>query len=159
MNYCNLSAYADWNCDGDFDDANELVATAGKKGTSNNPELNDYTLKVLLPYDVPEGITHIRLRLDGAWAKGYDSNGAMPAKAQAMRMVYDVPVEVTSQASTPCTITVKSADLSKGTVDANGQPETFTYDTGNEIVLRSYPIAGYSVNGLISMGARYRKVG
>ena len=145
LNYCNLSAYADWNCDGDFDNANELVATAGKKGTSNNPELNDYTLKVLLPYDVPEGITHIRLRLDGAWAKGYDSNGAMPAKAQAMRMVYDVPVEVTSQASTPCTITVKSADLSKGTVDANGQPETFTYDTGNEIVLRSYPIAGYSV--------------
>ena len=145
LNYCNLSAYADWNCDGDFDDADELIATAGKKETNDNTELNDYTLKVLLPYDVPEGITHIRLRLDGAWAKGYDSKGAMPAKAQAMRMVYDIPVEVTSQASTPCTITVKSADLTKGTVDANGQPETFTYGTGNEIVLRSYPIAGYSV--------------
>lgn len=48
LNYCNLSAYADWNADGTFNDADELVATYGTKSSSNNGALNDYTLKVLL---------------------------------------------------------------------------------------------------------------
>lgn len=146
LNYCNLSAYADFNCDGDFDDAGELIQTFGEKSSAGNGALNDYTLKVLLPYDVPEGITHIRLRFDGAWAGGYDATtGAMPAKSETYRMVYDIPVNVTDQASTACTVTVKSSDVNKGTVDANGQPDTYTYKVGEEIVLRSYPVEGYNV--------------
>ena len=146
LNYCNLSAYADFNCDGDFDDEGELIQAYGEKSSANNGALNDYTLKVLLPYDVPEGITHIRLRFDGAWAGGYDATtGAMPAKSETYRMVYDIPVKVTAQASTACTVTVKSSDVNKGTVDANGQPDTYTYKVGEEIVLRSYPVEGYTV--------------
>lgn len=146
LNYCNLSAYADLNGDGDFEDEGELIVAEGKKGTNENVALNDYTLKVLLPYDVPEGITRIRLRFDGAWAGGYNAQtGAMPAKAETYRMVYDIPVNITSQANTPCTVTVKSSDVNKGTVDANGQPDTYTYKVGEEIVLRSYPVSGYSV--------------
>ena len=69
MGYTNLSAYIDLNSDGDFDDEGELIKVEGEKEKQNH-QLNDYTLKVLLPYDMPEGITHIRLRLDGAWQKG-----------------------------------------------------------------------------------------
>lgn len=153
LNYCNISAYADFNCDGDFDDEGELVKAFGEKSSASNGALNDYTLNVLLPYDVPEGVTHIRLRFDGAWAGGYDATtGAMPAKSETYRMVYDIPVNVTSQASTACTVTVKSSDVNKGTVDANGQPDTYTYKVGEEIVLRSYPVEGYSVKWVDQYG-------
>ena len=146
MNYCNLSAYADWNNDGEFNADDELIATEGKKSSADNGQLNDYTLKVLLPYDVPEGITHIRLRFDGAWEDGYDSNGAMPAKNKTTRMVYDIPVNVIAYAETACTVTVKSSDKNKGTVDANGQTETFTYKVGEDVVLRCYPSANYKLD-------------
>lgn len=146
LNYCNLTAYADWNNDGEFNADDELLATVGEKSSSNNGQLNDYTLKVLLPYTVPEGLTHIRLRFDGAWESGYDSNGAMPAKHSTTRMVYDIPVEVIPYAQTACTVTVKTSDTSKGTVDANGQTETFTYKVGEDVVLRCYPASGYKID-------------
>lgn len=101
MGYTNLSAYIDLNSDGDFDDEGELIKVEGEK-EKQNPQLNDYTLKVLLPYDMPEGVTHIRLRLDGAWQKGYDAQtGAMPADNELMRMAYDVPVDILPQSSAP----------------------------------------------------------
>lgn len=143
LNYCNLSAYADWNADGTFNDTDELIATYGQKANASNDKLNDYTLKVLLPYNAAEGLTHIRLRFDGAWQNGYNTNGAMPAKAKTMRMVYDIPINVTSYANTACTITVKSSDLKQGTVDANGQAETYTYKVGEDVILRCYPAKGY----------------
>ena len=146
LDYCNLSAYADWNNDGEFDADDELVATAGEKSSAGNSQLNDYTLKVLLPYTVPEGLTHIRLRFDGAWQGGYDANGAWPAKYKTLRMVYDIPVEVIPYAETACTVTVKSGDANKGTVDANGQTETFTYKVGEDVVLRCYPSEGYKLD-------------
>ena len=71
----------------------------------------------------------------------------MPADATTQRMVYDIPVNVTRQASFPCTVTVESADAVKGTVDANGQPDTYTYGVGEEIVLRVYPAKGQKVKG------------
>ena len=146
LNYCNLSAYVDLNGDGDFEDKGELIVAEGKKETNANAALNNYTLKVLLPYEVPTGVTHIRLRFDSAWAEGFDTQtGAMPAKAATARMVYDIPVNITEKANTACTVTVKSSDVNKGTVDANGQPDTYTYKVGEEIVLRSYPVSGYSV--------------
>lgn len=146
LNYCRLSAYIDLNSDGDFEDSDELLAVLGEKSSAENTMLNDYTLDVLLPYDVPEGVTHVRLRFDGAWQTGQDSStGAMPAKAKTLRMVYDVPVLITTQSATACTVTVKSADTAKGTVDANGQPDTYTYGAGEEVVLRCYPSDGYEL--------------
>lgn len=146
MNYCRLSAYGDFNCDGDFDDDDEFIAVVGGKSTSGNTQLNDYTLKVLLPYEVPTGLTHVRLRFDSSWASGWDSTtDAMPAKSSTTRMVYDIPVNVTTQATTACTISVTCNDGTRGTVDANGQPETYTYGVGDEIVLRAYPGDGYEV--------------
>ncbi len=146
LTYCNLSAYADWNVDGNFNLSDELIKAYGTKKSASNGALNDYTLKVLIPYTVPEGVTHLRLRFDGAWADGYDSaTGAMPAKAETYRMVYDIPLNVTSSSSTPCTITVKTDGSGHGTADANGQPDTYTYNVGEDVVLRAYPADGYQV--------------
>lgn len=146
MAYCNLSAYVDLNADGDFDDTGEMVKAVGNKGAANNGQLDDYTLTVRLPYEIPTGVTRIRLRFDSAWKDGYNSNGAMPAKQKTTRMVYDIPLNITTQAATPCTVTVKSANAKQGTVDANGQPDTYTYKVGEEVVLRCYPAAGYKLN-------------
>lgn len=154
MGYTNLSAYIDLNSDGDFDDEGELIKVEGEK-EKQNPQLNDYTLKVLLPYNMPEGITHIRLRLDGAWQKGYDAQtGAMPADNGLMRMAYDVPVDVLPQSSAPCTVTVKTDGSGHGTADANGQPDTYTYKAGESVVLRAYPADGYRVYWTDQYGRR-----
>lgn len=154
MGYTNLSAYIDLNSDGDFDDEGELIKVEGEK-EKQNPQLNDYTLKVLLPYDMPEGITHIRLRLDGAWQDGYDAEtGAMPADNGLMRMAYDVPVDVLPQSSAPCTVTVKADGSGHGTADANGQPDTYTYKAGESVVLRAYPADGYRVYWTDQYGRR-----
>ncbi len=148
LNYCHLSAYADFNSDGDFDDDGELVAVVGEAQTSANSQLNDYTLSVLLPYDAAEGLTHIRLRFDGAWTDSQwdSSTKAMSADATATRFVYDVPVEVTAYSPTACTVTVKSNNESYGTVDANGQSNPYTYAVGEDVVLRAYPADGYVVS-------------
>lgn len=154
MGYTNLSAYIDLNSDGDFDDEGELIKVEGEK-EKQNPQLNDYTLKVLLPYDMPEGVTHIRLRLDGAWQKGYDAQtGAMPADNELMRMAYDVPVDILPQSSAPCTVTVKADGSGHGTADANGQPDTYTYKAGESVVLRAYPADGYRVYWTDQYGRR-----
>lgn len=154
MGYTNLSAYIDLNSDGDFDDEGELIKVEGEK-EKQNPQLNDYTLKVLLPYDMPEGVTHIRLRLDGAWQKGYDAQtGAMPADNELMRMAYDVPVDISPQSSAPCTVTVKADGSGHGTADANGQPDTYTYKAGESVVLRAYPADGYRVYWTDQYGRR-----
>lgn len=154
MGYTNLSAYIDLNSDGDFDDEGELIKVEGEK-EKQNPQLNDYTLKVLLPYDMPEGVTHIRLRLDGAWQKGYDAQtGAMPADNELMRMAYDVPVDILPQSSAPCTVTVKADGSGHGTADANGQTATYTYKAGESIVLRATPADGYRVYWTDQYGRR-----
>lgn len=154
MGYTNLSAYIDLNSDGDFDDEGELIKVEGEK-EKQNPQLNDYTLKVLLPYDMPEGVTHIRLRLDGAWQKGYDAQtGAMPADNGLMRMAYDVPVDILPQSSAPCTVTVKADGSGHGTADANGQTATYTYKAGESIVLRATPADGYRVYWTDQYGRR-----
>ena len=146
MDYCRLSAYIDLNADGDFDDADELITVYGKKQEAANGALNDYSLNVLLPYDIPVGVTHIRLRFDGAWNEGWDSTtDAMPANNKTMRMVYDVPLNVLAEASYACSVGVKSQDATMGTVDANGQPDTYVYAVGEDVVLRAYPATGYVV--------------
>lgn len=154
MGYTNLSAYIDLNSDGDFDDEGELIKVEGEK-EKQNPQLNDYTLKVLLPYDMPEGVTHIRLRLDGAWQKGYDAQtGAMPADNELMRMAYDVPVDILPYSAQECSVTVKADGSGHGTADANGQPDTYTYKAGESVVLRAYPADGYRVYWTDQYGRR-----
>ncbi len=154
MGYTNLSAYIDLNSDGDFDDEGELIKVEGEK-EKQTPQLNDYTLKVLLPYNMPEGITHIRLRLDGAWQKGYDAKtGAMPADNGLMRMAYDVPVDILPYSTQECSVTVTTDKSGHGTADANGQTETYTYKAGESVVLRAYPADGYRVYWTDQYGRR-----
>ena len=144
--YCRLSAYIDLNSDGDFDDPGEFIAVVGDKNTGGNRQLSDGSLNVLLPFAMPQGITHIRLRFDGSYTGGWDeTTDAKPAKATTQRMVYDIPLNITEYAAQASTVTVKSADLKRGTVDANGQPDTYTYKVGEDIVLRCYPAEGYKI--------------
>ncbi len=146
LGYCRLSAYIDLNSDGDFVDAGEFLAVMGNKGDTNN-ELQNAGLTILLPYDIQQGVTHVRLRFDGAWQTDNldPKTDAKLPDAKTMRMVYDVPVNVIPQSVQACTVTVKSADAKTGTVDANGQPDTYTYAAGEPVVLRAYPSAGYQL--------------
>lgn len=145
MDYCYLSAYIDMDGDGEFYLDNELLAVKGTHGARNN-EVRTGPITVTLPFDVPQGITHLRLRFDGAWMQGYDeTTGAFPAKASTKRMVYDVLVNVVSAATKAVTVTVKSGDTGRGTVDANGQPDTYTYKVNEDVVLRAYPVDGYKI--------------
>lgn len=147
LNYCRLTAYIDLNADGDFDDEGEMLGVVGEKESAGNHRLNAYTLPVLLPYAVPDGTTHLRLRFDGAWStQQLNEAGGVPAKASCNRMVYDIPVRVDRQYRKSCTVTVKSEDPAKGVVDANGQPDTYTYAAGEEVVLRCYPAQGYRLD-------------
>ncbi len=147
LGYCRLSAYIDLNSDGDFNDAGEFLAVMGNKSGTNN-ELQNASLAILLPYDIPQGVTHVRLRFDGAWQLDNinPATDATRPDAKMMRMVYDVPVNVTAQSAQACTITVKTSDKKAGTVDANGQPDTYTYSAGEPVVLRCYPAEGYEIH-------------
>ena len=71
LNYTYLSAYIDLNCDGEFDMNNELLAVKGShSGTSSAPCSGP--LQITLPFDMPEGLTHIRILL--SWWRMVDSN-------------------------------------------------------------------------------------
>ncbi len=155
LHYCCLSAYIDLNSDGDFEDDGEFLGVIGNRGNTNTV-LHDNHIDVLLPYNVPLGMTRIRLRFDGAWNGGLvsktDVNGnivqAMPAKAETYRMVYDVPVDVIAYSTTPCEITVKSGNEAGGTIDANGNTNPYTWSDPNEYaILRAYPVDGYVLDG------------
>ena len=116
LKYCNLSAYIDLNADGDFNDNGELLKVAGTKGAVNTA-VCEGKINVLLPYDTPLGITHMRMRFDGAWTSGYDTNsGAYPAKKTLNRMCYEIIINVTEFSQTASHITVKSNNSSWGTV-------------------------------------------
>ena len=116
LKYCNLSAYIDLNADGDFNDNGELLKVAGTKGAVNTA-VCEGKINVLLPYDIPLGITHMRMRFDGAWTSGYDTNsGAYPAKKTLNRMCYEIIINVTEFSQTASHITVKSNNSSWGTV-------------------------------------------
>ena len=144
LQYTYLSAYLDLNADGEFNMDDELL---GVKGTlsAQNTAVKNGSFTILLPYDMPLGLTHIRLRFDGAWKSGYkttEKGKAFPAKMIANRMVYDIPVNVVAVAPYATTVTVKSVDELLGTVDANGQPATHVYTKTDEVVLRATPSEG-----------------
>ena len=146
LQYTYLSAYIDLDNDGDFNKTNELIAVKGShNSTSSHPCSGPIT--VTLPFDVPEGLTHLRLRFDGAWKTGYDAaSNAFDAKATLNRMCYDILVNVKSPAHKAVTVTVQSSNTERGTGDANGPPDSDTDPVGAQVILRAYPKDGYKID-------------
>ena len=145
MGYCNLSAYIDLNQDGDFDDEGELVTVRGNKGGYYNGICND-PVTVLLPYDIPTGVTHLRLRFDGAWKKNYDATTqAFPPKAELNRMCYEVLVNVLDKANHATHIVIQSEDEKKGTVRNITGVTGIDIDVpvGTQICMEAEPKNGY----------------
>ncbi len=147
MQYTYLTAYIDINGDGDFNLQDELLAIKGNTDATYR-DICKSPITLLLPYNIPTGTTRIRLRFDGAWKEGYASTShgsAYPAKNTANRMVYDIRLNVTEVAPYACTVNV-TTDNRRGTVDANGQENTYTYTTNDDVVLRAYPGNGYQLS-------------
>lgn len=148
MQYTYLTAYMDIDGDGEFNTEDELLTVRGTIAAPY-PNLCHAPLSILLPYDMPIGITHLRLRFDGAWKSGHIETArgnAFPAKSTANRMVYDIILNVTDTAPYPCTVSVATDSRERGTVDANGQENTYTYKANDDIVLRAYPTNGYKLS-------------
>lgn len=121
--YCSLSAYIDLNGDGDFEDEGELLKVLGTPAKADGAVCGG-TINVLLPYDMPLGITHLRMRFDGAWKEGYDTvTKAFPAKADANRMIYEIVLNVTEYPETPTLVTINSNNEEWGiaTMELDGQ--------------------------------------
>ncbi|MBQ8336466.1 MAG: alpha-N-acetylglucosaminidase [Bacteroidaceae bacterium] len=111
LKYCYMRAFIDLNADGDFDDEGELVKSIGTAGAQNAAVCNG-KINVILPYDTPLGITHMRLRFDGAW----DGPTAKTAKEASIRPVYEIIINVTEFSQLASQITVKSNNDAWGTV-------------------------------------------
>ncbi len=132
LQFCCLSAYIDLNADGDFTDEGELLKVAGTKGAKNTAACEG-KINVILPYDAPLGITHMRLRFDGAWKdNGYDAaTKSYDAKAQLNRMCYEVVINVTEKSDKAATINVETNAADWGTVEV-WTDETPTTETFKE---------------------------
>lgn len=152
LKYCYLSAYIDLNADGDFDDEGELLKVAGSHNATNSA-VCAVCIDVLLPYDMPLGITHMRLRFDGAWTSGYSSEtDAYPAKNALNRMCYEVVLNVTEYSETASQITVASNNSEWGTVylglsdlPPGSTPTTLSVASGLK----------YTLNAVASEGAEF----
>ena len=118
LKYCCLSAYIDLNADGDFTDEGELLKVAGTKGAESTTACEG-KINVLLPYDAPLGLTHMRIRFDGAWKdNGYNATTkSYDAKAQLNRMCYEVVINITEKSDKAATINVETNNSDWGTVE------------------------------------------
>ncbi len=135
LKYCCLSAYIDLNADGDFTDEGELLKVAGTKGAQSTTACEG-KINVILPYDAPLGLTHMRLRFDGAWKdNGYDATTkSYDAKAQLNRMCYEIVINVTEKSDKAATINVETNSAEWGTVEV-WTDETPDGSTGTEWVV------------------------
>ena len=114
LKYCYMRAFIDLNADGDFNDAGELLKSTGSESAQNTAVCSG-KINVLLPYDMPIGMTHMRLRFDGAW----DNNGkptSKDAKDASIRPVYEIVINVTEFSQLASHITVKSNNDDWGNV-------------------------------------------
>ena len=111
LKYCYMRAFIDLNADGDFEDEGELVKHTGSVGAADT-DVCSGKINVILPYEMPLGITHMRLRFDGAW----DAPTGKSAKDACIRPVYEIIINVTEFSQTASDITVKSNNSSWGTV-------------------------------------------
>ena len=131
LKYCYFRAFIDLNQDGDFDDEGELLKEVGSNGAQNTAVCSN-KISVLLPYDMPLGITHMRLRFDGAW----DNSGkpsSRGAKDASIRPVYEIIINVTEKSDKAATINVKTNNAEWGTVEVwtDETPDGSTGSTWN----------------------------
>ncbi len=115
LKYCYFRAFIDLNQDGDFDDEGELLKEVGTNGGQNTAVCSN-AINVLLPYDMPLGITHMRLRFDGAWDNGNNPSGR-GAKDASIRPVYEIIINVTDKSDKAATINVETNSTDWGTVE------------------------------------------
>ena len=108
--HCYFRAYIDLNADGDFDDEGELLKEVGTKGAQNTAVCSN-KINVLLPYNMPLGITHMRLRFDSAWNIGEG------AKDPSVRPVYEIIINVTEFSEKAAHITVATNSEEWGVVN------------------------------------------
>ena len=114
LKYCYMRAFIDLNGDGDFDDNGELLKSTGTAGAQNTAVCTG-KINVVLPYEMPLGMTHMRLRFDGAW----DNNNRPAdkgAKDASIRPVYEIVINVTEFSQTASHITVKANSNDWGNV-------------------------------------------
>ena len=129
LKYCYFRAFIDFNADGDFDDEGELLKTVGTEGAQNTAVCSN-GVNVVLPYEMPLGITHMRLRFDGAWDNGGNPSGK-GAKDASIRPVYEIILNVTEFSDKAAHIEVSSNNEEWGTV-AVWTDETPDGSTRNE---------------------------
>ena len=129
LKYCYFRAFIDLNADGDFDDDGELLKEVGTNGAQNAAVCSN-KINVLLPYDMPLGITHMRLRFDGAWDNNNKPSGR-GAKDASIRPVYEIIINVTDQSDKAATINVETNNQEWGTVEV-WTDETPDGSTGTE---------------------------
>lgn len=115
LKYCYFRAFIDLNQDGDFDDEGELLKEVGTDGAANTAVCSN-KINVLLPYDMPLGITHMRLRFDGAWDNGNKPSGR-GAKDASIRPVYEIIINVTEGSDKAAHIEVETNSADWGTVE------------------------------------------
>ena len=115
LKYCYFRAFIDLNQDGDFDDEGELLKTVGTDGAANTAVCSN-KINVLLPYDMPLGITHMRLRFDGAWDNSNKPSGR-GAKDASIRPVYEIIINVTEGSDKAAHIEVETNSTDWGTVE------------------------------------------
>lgn len=148
LNYTRLSAYVDLNGDGDFADGGEFVGTIGDL-SKQNAELNNGSIQIVLPYDATVGLTHVRLRFDGAWETGnMTAAGGREPYTTTTRMVYDIKLNITEFSTSPtATITAVSADPALGAVRITGgqidNQNPAIVNEGKEVTLDATPATGY----------------
>ena len=114
LKYCYFRAFIDLNADGDFDDEGELLKEVGTNGAENAAVCSN-KINVLLPYDMPLGITHMRLRFDGAWDNS-NKPSQRGAKDASIRPVYEIIINVTEFSDKAAHITVATNSEDWGTV-------------------------------------------
>ncbi len=129
LQYCYFRAYIDLNADGDFDDEGELLKEVGTNGATNTAVCSN-TMNVLIPYDMPLGITHMRLRFDGAWDNSNNPSGR-GAKDSSIRPVYEIVLNITDKTDKAAHVTVKTNSEEWGTVEV-WTDETPDGSTGTE---------------------------
>lgn len=129
LKYCYFRAYIDLNADGDFDDEGELLKEVGTNGATNTAVCSN-TMNVLLPYDAPLGITHMRLRFDGAWDNSNNPSGR-GAKDSSIRPVYEIVLNITDKTDKAAHVTVNTNSEEWGTVEV-WTDETPDGSTGTE---------------------------
>ena len=152
LKYLFMSAYCDLNADGTFDPSDELIKTVGSRSAANSAvPSNSVTFR--LPYDVPTGVTHIRMRFDGAWSDGYDSSyKAWTPTADTKRFVYEIVLEVAETPTYACTVTAKVNDSTLGS--CRTENATNVYLPGEEVIITGFPKDYASVASFIDQNGR-----